>query len=60
VGTVGGGFQGGSTLGEGFGDQGGENTEGTGFGDPEETVILAIAKKDENCDRGLKPLDSKI
>jgi hypothetical protein len=39
----------------------GVNTEGAGLrGVITEAVIFAIAKKDENSERGLRPLEDKI
>jgi len=60
VGTEGGGL--GETEGAGTFVAGtGMFIEGTGLiGGSTEAVILAIAKKDENSERGLKPLDGNI
>jgi hypothetical protein len=63
--TEGAGFKGGNT--EGAGTKGG-STEGAGFkggstegaGLSTEAVRDAIARKDENSERGLRPLDGNI
>jgi hypothetical protein len=56
--TEGEGFKGGNT--EGAGLKGG-STEGAGLiGGSTEAVTDAIARKDENSERGLRPLDGNI
>jgi len=56
--TEGAGLKGGNTEGAGF--KGG-STEGAGLiGGSTEAVIFAIAKKVENSERGLRPLDGNI